>query len=530
MATFEVFKDGQGNRYGVLSGEATANYHNNGQLYSNIGWYGALEEERSGCLKYDTRPWVEDKKSDIAEAAKTCSSFKKVVIKKDVKSIGNAFFALFDHAGFIFEDISALEQIGTQAFLMSGLSGELTLSENFSSLGGMAFANCANLTKVDLSRATQLTEIKSSTFALCENLSQVVLNPNIQTIGLCAFARSAKITTEGIKNLSDDVQQIKSCAFHNTSIKKLKTANGAEVSSECFYDDIGINAIANTEEQKFAPEMLQKIRSIKLPNIVQLPKRISNQEYPNIPYGKVLEHQDYLSEGCMVLSLYHTYQRMFPNASFTSTVEDFWNEINQRWKKNKNNYVSYESYADVENIYDLQRGWNFFSIIVDLLDLEFKDFGSVRDSDGNLKYMDRLFDNGFGEQIKLLRYGDDAITYKDTFRLLSDTEHGKAEIAEALRKGYGILIEVSLNPGSFGASPQPFTKLGKTFDVGEKYMLNSHQVAIVGAENDKLIVVDSAVHGGNTSQTYKLNYEDLFCGRFGWNDIMIVAKKGTFKS
>lgn len=529
MATFKVLKDMSGNRYGVLSGETTKDYYENGNLYSNISKYESLDFAISGCYNYDKRPWVTEvlNSSGLSEAVNVCASFKKVIIKKNVKSIGKSFFLLFKNAEFVFEDFSALTVIDSQAFTMSGIGGELTLSENLVTLGGMAFADCANLIKVDLSK-TPLTELKSSTFALCENLSEIVLNQSITNIGMCAFSRSTKITADGVKNLSDNIQQVQSCAFHNTGVKQLKTANGTIVSEECFVDRDSLDAIGVTTGQKFAPEMIQQIQSVKLPNTVKLPKHISNQNYPNIPYGILGDKQQYLSEGCMILSLYHTYQKLFPNATFTNSVEEFWNEVNQRWKQHKNEYASYDGYADVENIYDLQRGWGFFRIIVELLGLEFKDFGTVKDSDGSLKYMDKLFDNGFGDQVKLLRYGEDAIIYKDTFRLLTDTEHAKKEIAEALSKGYGIMAEVSLSPGTLGQLTQPFTKLGKTFEAGQKYMLNSHQVAIVGAENDKLIVVDSALHGGNSTQIYKINYEDLFCGRFGWNDIMIVAKKGTF--
>jgi len=83
-----------------------------------------------------------------------------------------------------------LESIGEGAFAECSNLSSIDLS-NVTLIEDWAFANCASLSTVDISK---LTDVSGYTFIYCSNLSSVILGKDLDTIDHFAFA--------GCKNLN----------------------------------------------------------------------------------------------------------------------------------------------------------------------------------------------------------------------------------------------------------------------------------------------------------------------------------------
>lgn len=96
-----------------------------------------------------------------------------------------------------FNDIMSkynIPTIGSYAFAgMNSLVGPLSIPGGVSIIGSNAFTSCQYITSVDMSLATNITNINPSTFEGCATLGTVILPQNLQGIYQKAF-RSCWIT------------------------------------------------------------------------------------------------------------------------------------------------------------------------------------------------------------------------------------------------------------------------------------------------------------------------------------------------
>ena len=148
---------------GSCGNELTWSYSSEGIL--TISGNGAMESYTSSNVV----PWYTYRKSIL-----------KVVIGKDITSISNYAFAdepLLSEVEF--EEGSKLTKIGGTAFYGSSLS-EVTLPEAVTTIYGLAFANCSNLTKIYIPNSVSF--IADSTF---RNSSNVILS-----VGYQSYAKS----------------------------------------------------------------------------------------------------------------------------------------------------------------------------------------------------------------------------------------------------------------------------------------------------------------------------------------------------
>ena len=92
---------------------------------------------------------------------------------------------------------ASLEKIEEYSFQNTGFSNfDLSKCSNLSSVGGGyggPFTDNDNITKLDLSGCVNLTALKSSFAANCDNLVEVILPPNLETIPHKAFAHCYKL-------------------------------------------------------------------------------------------------------------------------------------------------------------------------------------------------------------------------------------------------------------------------------------------------------------------------------------------------
>lgn len=123
-----------------------------------------------------------------------CEALETIVIPSTVKEIGNnAFQDCINLKTVIFAENSQLEEIGSQAFMGSGLES-FVMPDTIKTLGKQVFADCAQLKSVELSES--LTEIPERAFLNCVALEGIAFPASVSKLGTSAFQNS------GIKSLT----------------------------------------------------------------------------------------------------------------------------------------------------------------------------------------------------------------------------------------------------------------------------------------------------------------------------------------
>ena len=122
-----------------------------------------------------------------------CEALETIVIPSTVKEIGNnAFQDCINLKTVIFAENSQLEEIGSQAFMGSGLES-IVIPDSVKTLGKQVFIDCAQLKSVKLSES--LAEIPEKAFMNCVALEGITFPESVSKLGMSAFQNS------GIKSL-----------------------------------------------------------------------------------------------------------------------------------------------------------------------------------------------------------------------------------------------------------------------------------------------------------------------------------------
>lgn len=286
MGTFKVYKNKTGSlRFGVLSGTETADYQ--------ISGYKRYYSETKGVCT-DGRPWATTEESGEKVVRTFTKSFRTVRIQESVKKVGDFSFAFFENAKIIFENASALESLGTMAFMQSGVSGRLKLGGLTEEVFPDAFHACGELQEVDLT-GSAVTSIAPGAFQKCFSLERVKGAEKVKTIGEKAFLCCPVL--EAVEDCEPDT--VGNLAFHICGIS----------SSDSTYD----------------ADVLKAIREVELPDIIHdVPNSADQGDYPDLKYCQYGKSQLYISEGgCAAVSLYHVYNMMHPENPFPN-FREFW--------------------------------------------------------------------------------------------------------------------------------------------------------------------------------------------------------------
>lgn len=468
MATFTVYKARSGARYGVLSGGDT-------EAYDKIDgrWFESIDPNNPNDSG-DSRDWLSTHDMHPHEYA---WSFAHVYIKGDVESIGAYTFAYFENADFTFEKPETIKHLGKGAFACTGIRSVKLPGLQDSSLAEV-FSGCSKLKEVDLT-GSKVTAIDANAFRRCHNLKRVIGCGNVTTIGELAFSRCPSLMYIDFNPRT--LKRVGYAAFHVSGL-------GGRLDG---FRDTAF-AEASRRADKFDAETLDKIRAEELPDVGGLPATVCEQSYPDIPYGyypiynadgtvnAAKSYDDYMSNGCLMLSTYHVYQRMFPDSGYAD-FPAWWDEVDRRCMETNGDHIYQHWRYDIVN--EKGNPMKIFYDVADLMGIECKNVG-----------IDGLAYGPNGEAV---------LTYD---------ERAKRVIWQALASGYGVIAGISTS------TPTVSTR-GVSFS-------NSHEVAIVGCRNGKLIVVDSASIDGERGGVYEVAYEDLFIGcHYADNHIRVLVPK-----
>ncbi len=144
----------------------------------------------------------------------------KVSLRSDTASIlQHAFLNCVDEFEINFEDYLKLFEIDKFAFEYSGVSGELSLSDNVVFLSTSAFKGCRNITSVNIGASVQ--KVNYEAFAECINLSKVVF---AKDSGCTEIASSAFAYTENLTSMvfPESLEKISSNIFLYAGIKSIE--------------------------------------------------------------------------------------------------------------------------------------------------------------------------------------------------------------------------------------------------------------------------------------------------------------------
>lgn len=126
--------------------------------------------------------------------------------------IGGYTIAGFENNAFVF---------GSKADTLTSITLPATIEE----IGMKAFEGCANLSSIDLSPCTKLTQLGTDAFYKCTNLASVTLPENLTSIGNNAFHRCNNLKT--ICLLSKEPPQLGQSVFQSCSkIEEIIIVNG----------------------------------------------------------------------------------------------------------------------------------------------------------------------------------------------------------------------------------------------------------------------------------------------------------------
>lgn len=459
-ARLTVYKARDGRRYGVLSGGETRQDYE----ISDAKWF---ESEKQNCG--DKRTWLKTQAEACGLAPHEYAwSFEHIRIAADVTNLGPYCFAYFENANFTFENPKSVQHLGKCAFSRTAIRGKVAFPSLQDAVLPDVFSGCTKLTEIDLT-GSNVKEIGEYAFSCCHNLEKIMGCRKLHTIGARAFSRCAKLTY--IDFSSKELTSVGHAAFHISGVGKR-------------LDNLPHTTFAKTarRKDKFEEHTLTAMQVVQLPNVGGLPKTVCEQSYPDLEYGLLPDGtQDYLVNGCMMFSLYHAYQRMFPDSGF-DTFYDWWKHVDDLCVDALGVHIWQTDRYAANDV------WKILYVVLVLLGLVPKDF-----SDYALKYP--RVDESCGYSCALMTYDDTA----------------KREIWQALASGCGVLASISTGAPK-RTEPDVFFE-------------NNHMVAIVGCRNGKLLVVDSASIDGENGGAYEVAYEDLFMGaQYTQNCIVVIMK------
>ncbi len=375
-------------------------------------------------------------------------SFVHIRIAEDVTSIGAYTFAFFENADFTFENPANIQHLGYWAFACSGIRGRIALSGLRDNVFAEVFSGCSKLAEVDLTGSAVRT-IGDKAFMRCHGLRRVTGCGQVETVGERAFARCAALSDIDLNRL----KTVGNTAFHITSV-------GTRLDG---FLGVTFGACARRKD-KFDAKALAEIYAVELPDIGDVPNGLCEQSYPDLPYAKdTAGKQRYINDGCMMLSVYHAVHGWFGGKQYADFAS-WWEAVGAAYSRANNGEILSDMKLNF-NSYDM----TMLHEVASLLGMKCKDFSDYA-----------------------LRYG------AKNEALLTHDATAKREIRQALREGYPIIASISTGAMSTEKNVVPFG--------------NSHDVAIVGCRNGKLLVVDSASIDGERGGAYEIAYEDLFIG------------------
>lgn len=400
-------------------------------------------------------------------------SFKRVRIAEDVTAIGNYCFAFFENADFSFENPANMQHLGKWAFACSGIRGKVTLSGLQDDTLAEAFSGCSKLAEVDLSGSAVRT-IGDKAFMRCHSLRRVSGCGQVHTVGERAFLRCASLRSIDLKPTV--LRTVGATAFHITSVgTRLDGFRNTNF------------GVCSRRTDKFTAQALAEIRAVELPDVGGVPDHVCEQSYPDLPYAKdTAGNQRYMHDGCMMLSVYHAVHGWFGGKQCADFAE-WWAAVG----------AAYSDANEDKVLSDIQLNFAAYDMtmlheVADLLGMKCKNFSAYA-----------------------LHYGN------DDEALMTHDATAKREIRQALMAGYPVLASISTSKMQTDASIVTFP--------------SSHDVAIVGCRNGKLIVVDSTSIDGEQGGVYEVAYEDLFLGGMpdadgspmDYNAIRVLVPKGV---
>ena len=100
----------------------------------------------------------------------------------------------------------------------------ITLPDTIEEIGVKAFRDCTQLSSIDLSACTKLTQLGADAFYNCTSLASVTLPENLTSIGNFAFQNCQNLKT--IYLLSKDPPHLGQLVFQSTNIEKIIIVNG----------------------------------------------------------------------------------------------------------------------------------------------------------------------------------------------------------------------------------------------------------------------------------------------------------------
>ncbi len=201
-----------------------------------------------------------DSVQSIGDYAFRNCAIKTINIPESTKTIGaQAFSISHDLTEIDFPENSNLEELGDDAFNMTGLTGILKIPEGVRVIGNNAFANCHEITEVIL--PSTLTSVTSQSFQNCDSIVKITVpqyivgNLGVKTV----FSYSnTKIETVEFTN---DVSFIAANSFEGfTALKNITLPNSVTVIGDYAFRNctsltrinipantiaIGVNAFSN---------------------------------------------------------------------------------------------------------------------------------------------------------------------------------------------------------------------------------------------------------------------------------------------
>lgn len=97
-------------------------------------------------------------------------------------------------------------------FVPRNIQGDIVLSDDITEIPSSAFQNCTNITTIQIPE--NVTTIADGAFNSCTNLAEIFLNNNLQTIGVQAFS---KCTSLQLLTIPESVKTIGASAFTDCS-------------------------------------------------------------------------------------------------------------------------------------------------------------------------------------------------------------------------------------------------------------------------------------------------------------------------
>ena len=191
----------------------------------------------------------------IGDNALSYTNIINLEISNDITSIGNYAFAECESLTSI-EIPTSVTNIGNSAFAGCESLTSIEIPTSVTSIGNSAFAGCDSLTTIEI--PSSVTSIESSTFYYCTGLTNITIPTSVTSIGNSAFYNCTGLTSITIPS---SVISIGSNAFYGCS-----SLNKIEVdTNNSIYDSRdNCNAIIKTSTN----ELIQGCNNTKIPNTI----------------------------------------------------------------------------------------------------------------------------------------------------------------------------------------------------------------------------------------------------------------------